>query len=122
MGRAELPRIGVLVAANAQHVSGKPWARAELIRLRQGDTRLLLEPRGSQRLSSQTLVDLRLSKTVRAGRGSRIELLLDILNALDDTAEEGLVTDYVSRRNFGQPTLFIDPRRAMFGVRVELGR
>jgi hypothetical protein len=122
MGRAELPRIGVGVAANAQHVSGKPWARAELVRLKQGDTRVLLEPRGSQRLSSQTLLDLRLSKTVRVGRASRIELLLDVLNALDDSAEEGLVTDYVSRRNFGQPTLFIDPRRAMLGVRVEMGR
>ena len=122
MGRAELLRTGVVVAANAQHVSGKPWARVELVRLRQGDTRVLLEPRGARRLSSQTLVDVRVSKTVRVGGGPRIELLFDLLNAFNDTSEEGLVTDYVSRRNFGQPTLFVDPRRAMFGVRLELGR
>jgi hypothetical protein len=122
MGRTEVPRTGFVVAANLQHVTGKPWARAELVRLRQGDTRILLEPRGSRRLSSQTLLDLRLSRTIRWGDTARIELLLDVLNALNDTAEEGLVTDYASRRNFAQPTLFIDPRRAMVGVRVDLGR
>jgi hypothetical protein len=41
---------------------------------------------------------------------------------LDDTAEEGLATDDVPSANFAQPTAFIDPRRAMFGVRFNLGR
>jgi len=39
-----------------------------------------------------------------------------------DTAEEGLATDNVFSSNFGQPTLFIDPRRAMLGVRLNLGQ
>ena len=52
----------------------------------------------------------------------QIELLLDVLNVLNDTAEEGLATDNVFSANFGQPTLFIDPRRAMLGVRLNLGQ
>jgi hypothetical protein len=83
---------------------------------------VLLEPRGSRRLSSQNLLDLRVSKTFRwAGRG-RIELLLDVLNALNDTAEEGIATDNLFGTNFGQPTVFVDPRRAMVSVRLNLGR
>jgi hypothetical protein len=52
----------------------------------------------------------------------RIELLLDLLNALNDTAEEGVATDNLFSSNFGQPTVFLDPRRALLGVRLNLGR
>jgi len=54
-------------------------------------------------------------------------LILDVLNALNDTAEEGLVTDILqtetqANANFGRPNVFIDPRRAMLSVRLTLGR
>ena len=65
------------------------------ITLPQSDQRILLEPRGSSRLSSQTLVDLRLSRAISLGGSTRVELLVDVLNAFNDTAEEGLVTDTV---------------------------
>jgi hypothetical protein len=122
MGSVDVPRTGFVVAANVQHLSGKPWAAATLITLRQGDQRILLEPRGTRRLASQTLVDLRVSRTIPVGRSARVELLLDVLNALDDTAEEGLANDDLFARNFGQPSLFMDPRRAMLGVRLNFGR
>ena len=35
----------------------------------------------------------------------RIELLFDVLNVLNDTAEEGLATDNLFSPNFGQPTV-----------------
>jgi hypothetical protein len=73
-------------------------------------------------LSAQSLLDLRLSRVFAAGRLGRIELLVDVLNALNDTAEEGLATDNLFSPNFAQPTLFLDPRRAMLGVRLNLGR
>jgi hypothetical protein len=44
-----------------------------------------------------------------------------VLNALNDRAEEGLATDNVFSPNLGQPTVFIDPRRAMVSVRLNLG-
>ena len=118
----QVPRTGFVVAASAQHFTGKPWAASTQISLPQGDQRILLEPRGTRRLSSQTLLDLRLSRTIAFGGLGRIELLLDVLNALNETAEEGLATDNRYSANFGQPTVFVDPRRAMLGVRVNLGR
>ena len=69
-----------------------------------------------------TLLDVRASRPFRVSRTARIELLVDVLNALNDTAEEALVSDDVSNSNFSQPSLFIDPRRAMLGVRVNFGR
>ncbi len=58
----------------------------------------------------------------RATSLCRVELLLDVLNALNDTAEESVATDNLFSPNFGRPTLFVDPRRPMLGVRMNLGR
>jgi hypothetical protein len=121
-GSVEVPRTHFVVAANLQVFSGKPWAATALVSLPQNTAqRILLEPRGTRRLSSQSLLDLRVSRTISLGT-ARIELIADILNALNDTAEEGLATDTLSSANFGQPIVFVDPRRAMVSVRVNLGR
>ncbi len=58
MSSVDVPRTGLVFAANLQHVSGKPWAAAtQVVLQRQGERRILLESRGSRRLSSQTLLD-----------------------------------------------------------------
>jgi hypothetical protein len=112
-----------VVAANLQISSGKPWAATALVALPQNNQqRILIEPRGSRRLSSQSMLDLRVSRMMSLSRLGRIELLIDVLNALDDTAEEGLATDNLFSPNLGQPTLFVDPRRVMVGLRVNLGQ
>ena len=122
MGTVDVPGTGLVVAANLQIFSGKPWASTAQVVLPQGDQRMQLEPRGSRRLSSQSLLDVRVSRTIHFGGARSIELLLDVLNALDDTAEEGLASENLFSANFGQPTSFMDPRRAMVGVRLNLGR
>jgi len=123
MGSLEVPRTGILIATNFQYFTGKPWAATAQVMLPQNNAqRILLEPRGSRRLSSQSLLDLRISKTISFGRLARVELMLDLLNTLNDTAEEGLATDNRFSPNFAHPTVFIDPRRAMVGARVNLGR
>jgi len=73
-------------------------------------------------LSSQSLLDWRLSRTIALGSSARIDLLLDILNLLNDTAEESIATDNLFSPSFNQPNVFIDPRRAMIGARVNFGR
>ena len=73
-------------------------------------------------MSSQSLLDVRVSKTIAFGGVGRVEVLVDVLNALNDTAEEGLATDNLFSPNFGAATVFMDPRRAMIGVRLNLGR
>jgi hypothetical protein len=122
MGSVDVPRTGLVLAANVQHFSGKPWAETTQIPLPQGDQRVLLETRGSRRLSAQTLVDLRLSRRISLGGTRDAELIFDVLNALDDTAEEGLITDNLFDKKFGQPSTFIDPRRAMISVRFGVSR
>jgi hypothetical protein len=123
MGTIDVPRTGGLtVSGNLQYFSGKPWASTAQVSLPQGDQRILLEPRGSRRLSSQTLLDLRASYAFHVGQLGRIDVMCDLLNVLNDTAEEALATDNFYSPNFGLPSVFIDPRRAMLGVRLNLGR
>ena len=128
-GSVDLPKTGFTLAANLQQVSGKPWAASAQVSLAQSVTqRILLEPRGTRRLSSQTLLDMRLSRQVTAGRAGRIDLLLDVLNLLNEDAEESIVSDTQVTElvkvnpTFGQPNAFVDPRRVMLGVRLNLGR
>jgi hypothetical protein len=127
MGSVDVPRTGFMLAANLQQFSGKPWTAATQITLPQGAQRVLLEPRGSRRLSSQTLLDVRLSTAIRLGKLGRMELLVDVLNLLNRTAEESLatetlMTETVFSPTFGQPVSFVDPRRAMIGIRLNLGQ
>ena len=65
-----------------------------LVSLRQGQVRVLLEPRGSRRLSaadaagSPRLANVPLQRALLS-----VDLMVDVFNALNDTAEEGLATD-----------------------------
>jgi len=65
---------------------------------------------------------MRVSKALAIGQTRRVELLFDVLNALNSTAEESLATDNLFSPNFKQPTVFVDPRRAMVSVRLNLGQ
>jgi hypothetical protein len=128
MGSVDVPQTGFTLAANLQYFTGKPWAASAQVPVPQNQTlRVLLEPRGARRLSSQTILDLRLSRPVAIGRAGRVDLMLDVLNALNDTAEESIVSDTQvttvgMNANFNQPNAFVDPRRVMLGVRFNLGR
>jgi hypothetical protein len=68
------------------------------------------------------LLDLRVSKSVAVARLGHIDLMLDVLNVLNETAEEAIGSDNLFATNFGVPTVFVDPRRAMASVRLNLGR
>jgi outer membrane receptor protein involved in Fe transport len=121
MGTVEVPRTGLMIATNFQYYTGKPWAATAQVTLPQGSQRIALEPRGVRRLSSQSLLDLRVSRKIVSGGLGRIELLLDVLNVLNITAAEELASDNLFASNFGRPSIFTDPRRAMVGVRFKLG-
>jgi TonB-dependent receptor-like protein len=119
----DLPKTGMSLAANFQYFSGKPWAASALVPLPQNDKqRVLIETPGTRRLSSQSLLDLRVSRTFVFKNVGRVDVLLDVLNALNDTAEETIATDNFFGSTFRQPTIFMDPRRAMIGVRLNLGQ
>lgn len=115
---AELPKVDVVLGVNFQYLTGKPWAAATFVPLPQGFQQIFIEAPGSHRFSSQTLLDLRVSKVLRFGDRGRVEILVDLLNLLNDTAEERIATNVVERPNFGDPVAFVPPRRAMVGVKL----
>jgi TonB dependent receptor-like, beta-barrel/Carboxypeptidase regulatory-like domain len=128
MSSVNVPRTGLVLAANIQYFSGKPWAASAQVPLSQNQNqRVLLEPRGTRRLSSQTLLDFRVSRPIAFSKATRVELLFDVLNALNSAAEESIISDVqmtasAFNSTFGQPNAFVDPRRVMLGVRLNLGR
>ena len=122
MTSVDVPRTGFVVAANLQYLSGKPWTHTALVNPNEAARPIMIEPRGSRRLSSQTLLDVRFSRTFRFNDAGRVELCLDVLNLLNDTAEESIRSASYDAANLGQPDIFIDPRRAMLSVRLNLGR
>ena len=122
MTSVDVPRTGFVVAANLQYLSGKPWAMTALVNPNEAARPVLIEPRGTRRLSSQTLLDVRVSRAFRFSDSGRVELCLDVLNLLNDTAEESIKSASYDAATLGQPDIFIDPRRAMLSVRLNLGR
>jgi hypothetical protein len=128
-GVVHLPWKNVLVAATFQCFSGRPWAATAQVALPQsGRQRVLIEPRGSRRLSAQSLMDLRVAKTLALGSAGTLDLRLDVLNLLNDKAEETLQSDVLfdaankTNSSFALPQTFMDPRRAMMSVKLNLGR
>jgi outer membrane receptor protein involved in Fe transport len=113
----EIPGPEILVGAAFQYLTGKPYAPQANVRLPQGTRQIYIEPLGSYRLSAQTLLDLRISKIFRFSNERRIEVLVDILNLLQDKAEESIVSRNFFSDNYGVPNTYIDPRRAMIGVK-----
>src|SRR5262249_32256933 len=109
MGKAVVPRTGISFSTNFQYFSGKPWAATALVPLGgpQGDRRIFLDTRGSRRLSSQSLLDMRLSKRILLRESASIELLVDVLNVLNDKAEEEIGSDNLFSSTFGRPTIFM---------------
>ena len=122
MTSVDVPRTGFVVAANLQYLSGKPWAMTALVNPNEAARPVLIEPRGTRRLSSQTLLDIRISRPFRFSEWGRVDLCVDVLNLLNDTAEESIKSASYDAANLGQPDIFIDPRRAMISIRLNLGR
>jgi len=48
--------------------------------------------------------------------------MADVLKALNSTAAEAIASDNLFGATVGRPTVFVDPRRAVLGARVSLGR
>ena len=108
MGTVEVPRTGFVVAANLQHFSGKPWAATDAGVAAAG--RSAHPARAARFAPALVAIAARRARVedARIGAG-RVELLLDVLNLLNDTAEEALATDNLFSPNFGRPTVFMDP-------------
>jgi hypothetical protein len=62
------------------------------VALTQGNTSILVQPRGTTRLPSNTILDMRFSKTLKVGEGLKIDPALDIFNLTNGNAIQDRVT------------------------------
>ena len=88
-----------------------------LINPQNNQQRVLIETRALQAAVTNPAASPALTTVLVRGLGC-IQLLLDALNALNDTAAESIASDELFT-TFGQAATFVDPRRAMVGVRGE---
>jgi len=116
-GTYEIPNLELLIGANYRYFTGKPWASQASPRLPQGRKSIYLEPLGSRRLSSQNNLDLRISKIFRFGEAGKFEILADILNVFNETAEQDIASRNAFSSNLGVGDAWVDPRRVIIGVK-----
>jgi hypothetical protein len=118
-GYGAIPKVGIVAGASVQYLSGTPWGAHAVVVLPQGPQFPYIEPPGTRRLPAHTVVDLRLSKAIPLGGERRLELLVDVLNALDQTTTQGVRSTNFFAPSFGEGIAHVRPRRAMIGVKVD---
>lgn len=98
------------------HESGDTWEPRVLLDgiVNQGGEIFGL-PRGSFRLPSQNILDLRIDKEFEMISG-QFRLTADIFNVLNSGAATAVETEWELRR-YGQPTEFVRPREIRLGLR-----
>ena len=117
---------GFLIGANYGWFVGKPWGGRDLLDrslLPQGNRWVYVEPPGTRRLDSQSILDLRLSRTFSlerdggaSGRRS-VEFLVDVLNGLNVASVQDIASRRLGSSVFGVGDRWVDPRRALVGVK-----
>jgi hypothetical protein len=112
----------VMVSANLQHQTGKPWARqvrisdlgfpsAPTINVEQRD--------GDRRTADVDLLDMRIQKSFTlSGSPVRFDVFLDALNMTNSDQFEGIGSALGTSTAFGVPTRYISPRRFQLGAKV----
>ena len=114
----EIPKVDVVLATQYQHLTGLPYGSFAVVSLRQGSQNVRNEPQGSRRTEAQDNWDVRVSKQFRFGPNRHVEILLDALNVLNKSSVQTFISLNAFSENFERGNTFIEPRRAMFGVKV----
>jgi hypothetical protein len=89
-----------------------------------GTDNVRLEPRGSRRLPTRTVLDLRLEKTFGLGRG-RLGLYADVTNAFNASTAvsaqrrvpDATIPGFAEPVAFGAPAAILPPRQMALGAR-----
>ena len=114
-GSYHLP-FNFLTSANYQLIAGATWTKQAL--LTGGTTipsiTLNAEPFGSERLPSTSLLDVRVGKTIPLVSKTKLELNVDLYNALDVNTTQSVTARIGS--SLGVPRSIVPPRIAMFSA------
>lgn len=99
-----------------RHQSGDTWTPRVLVQgLKQGAFRIFGLPRGSNRLPSQTLLDVRIEKQFSIYQ-NQLRFTADIFNVFNN-AYATAVNDRYDTPSFGEPTDLTQPRAVRLGIR-----
>jgi Carboxypeptidase regulatory-like domain/TonB dependent receptor-like, beta-barrel len=121
-GSYEIPRIDVRLSANYQNVSGRTFAPLASVVLPQGRRDIKIEAAGSDlafRAPRTNVVNLRIDKILSFGGSRKLELVANIINALQSKAPStGFATFNFFSPTYAQPTSWVQPRQLYLGARV----
>jgi hypothetical protein len=109
----------ILLGLNFTHQSGRPWARTIRVPDLGIPTTILAEPiDGSRRLPDWNLLDVNINKDFTLSGRAKLGLFGYVLNATNSDIYENVLDRFGTSENFGVPSAFIYPRRAVLGARV----
>jgi hypothetical protein len=110
---------GFLVGVNYNYQQGRPWSRLIQVPtdLINRSSQVLAEPLDDRRVGSWNLLDIRLQKEFALGKSARFAVLADILNTLNDDANDNVGSRLGTSESFGLRTDFVLPRRLMLGAK-----
>jgi hypothetical protein len=126
----QVPVVEVSLNGYFRSVSGRTYTPfqqfgSSVINFVSGGRRARLEPRGSRRLDTVNILDLRLEKIFKfGGRKDRIALYADLSNALNSGLISSVIDRYPTQAiagagdvPFGAPSQVTAPRQTQLGVR-----
>jgi hypothetical protein len=119
----DVPRIDVRLSANYQNLSNVPFAPVASVTLPQGRRSINIDTPGAFRAERISLLYLRFDKILQLPTGRRLELIANLVNALQSTAPTGTATsNYITfnyfSSNYGLPNTWVQPRMLYLGARV----
>src|SRR5439155_5673058 len=119
----DVPRIDVRVSANYQNLSNVPFAPVASVALPQGRRNINIDAPGAFRAERISLLYLRFNKIIQVPGGRRLELIANLVNALQSEAPTGTGTsNYITFNyfspNYALPNTWVQPRMLYVGARV----
>jgi len=97
--------------------SGQPYSRTFVAALNYGSQTILAEPFGARQQDNIILVDTRVEKLFRVGKGRTISAFVDGYNLTNSNAAANI--NWVSGRTFLNPTTIVPPRLFRFGAKFD---
>ena len=124
-GTYRVPLLGGFnVSTVYRYTTGLAWGRTASIRgLPQGSETIRIEPIGTRRTDPVGLLDFRAEKTFPLGAtGRQVGVFLDLFNltnkgVINNESRTGVIE--ASGSTFGNPNVWVDPRIARLGFRVQ---
>ncbi|MDH4217987.1 MAG: TonB-dependent receptor [Candidatus Aminicenantes bacterium] len=108
---------GIMITAYFSHEQGRAFNRTVRVPLDQGRQTVAAEEPGSQRYPDQTFLDLRVEKEFRLWKTTRLKLLIDVWNLLNNDANQRVASTNAASDAYLAPTSYDLPRRAQIGIR-----